>query len=78
MNTVIRMLKDKIKPLSRKDNVENVKKDIDEIEIKRKLKGKNVVNTVVSKPNATLASGMFKIDIEPISPRLKNNMDAHE
>ncbi|GJS72889.1 retrovirus-related pol polyprotein from transposon TNT 1-94 [Tanacetum coccineum] len=44
----------------------------------RKLKGKNVVNTVVSKPNATIAPGMFKLDIEPISPRLKNNRDAHE
>ncbi|GJY63030.1 retrovirus-related pol polyprotein from transposon TNT 1-94 [Tanacetum coccineum] len=44
----------------------------------RKLKGKNVVNTVVSKPNATLAPGMFKLDIEPISPRLKNNRDTHE
>nr|GEX70556.1 hypothetical protein [Tanacetum cinerariifolium] len=44
----------------------------------RKLKGKNVVNTVVSKPNATLALGMFKLDIEPISSRLKNNRDAHE
>ncbi|GKB51985.1 retrovirus-related pol polyprotein from transposon TNT 1-94 [Tanacetum coccineum] len=103
-DTVIRKLKEKIKSLSGKDSVENVKKDIDEIKtinIKlehnlnaqlqekvfaitalknelRKLKGKNVVNTVVSKPNATLASGMFKIDIEPISPRLKNNKDAHE
>ncbi|GJY86681.1 retrovirus-related pol polyprotein from transposon TNT 1-94 [Tanacetum coccineum] len=38
----------------------------------------NVVNTMVSKPNATLAPGMFKLDIEPISPRLKNNRDAHE
>ncbi|GJU94621.1 hypothetical protein Tco_1319377 [Tanacetum coccineum] len=44
----------------------------------RKLKGTNVVNTVVSKPNATIAPGMFKIDIEPISPRLKNIKDAHE
>nr|GEX83542.1 copia protein [Tanacetum cinerariifolium] len=44
----------------------------------RKLKGKNVVNTVVSKPNATLARRMFKHDIEPISSRLKNNRDAHE
>nr|GEY72847.1 hypothetical protein [Tanacetum cinerariifolium] len=44
----------------------------------RKLKGKNVVNTVVSNPNATLALGMFKLDIEPISHSLKNNMDAHE
>ncbi|GJT61448.1 retrovirus-related pol polyprotein from transposon TNT 1-94 [Tanacetum coccineum] len=44
----------------------------------RKLKGKNVVDTAVSKPNATIAPGMFKLDIEPISPRLKNNKDAHE
>ncbi|GJU88414.1 retrovirus-related pol polyprotein from transposon TNT 1-94, partial [Tanacetum coccineum] len=44
----------------------------------RKLKGKNVINTVVSKPNATISPGMFKLDIELISPRLKNNRDAHE
>ncbi|GJV50762.1 hypothetical protein Tco_1446503, partial [Tanacetum coccineum] len=44
----------------------------------RKLKGKNVVDTAVSKPNATIAPGMFKLDIETISPRLKNNMDVHE
>nr|GEU81666.1 hypothetical protein [Tanacetum cinerariifolium] len=43
-----------------------------------KIKGKNIVNTVVSKPNATLTPGMFKLDIEPISARLKNNRDAHE
>nr|GEX50823.1 hypothetical protein [Tanacetum cinerariifolium] len=44
----------------------------------RKLNGKNVVNTAVSKPNATIAPGMFKLDIEHISHRLKNNRDAHE
>ncbi|GJY88831.1 retrovirus-related pol polyprotein from transposon TNT 1-94 [Tanacetum coccineum] len=129
-DTVIRKLKERIKSLSGKDSVENVKKDIDEIETinielehsvakllsenenlrkerehlksifkdqfdsigktrvqskehslkneLRKIKGKNVVNIVVSKPNATLALGMFKLDIEPISPRLKNNRDAHE
>ncbi|GJV17459.1 retrovirus-related pol polyprotein from transposon TNT 1-94 [Tanacetum coccineum] len=44
----------------------------------RKLKGKNVVNIAVSKPNATVAPRMFKLDIEPISPSLKNNKDAHE
>ncbi|GJY97071.1 hypothetical protein Tco_0513981 [Tanacetum coccineum] len=44
----------------------------------RKLKGKNVVNTVVSKPNAAITPGMFKPDIEPIYPSLKNNRDAHE
>ncbi|GJU09784.1 hypothetical protein Tco_1132180 [Tanacetum coccineum] len=43
-----------------------------------KLKGKNVFDTGILKPNATIAPGMFKLDIEPISPRLKNNMDAYE
>ncbi|GJZ07392.1 retrovirus-related pol polyprotein from transposon TNT 1-94 [Tanacetum coccineum] len=159
-DTVIRKLKERIKSLSGKDSVENVKKDIDEIETinielehsvakllsenenlrkerehlksiykdqfdsirktrvqskehcdsliaqinaksvensdlnaqlqekvfaiaalkneLRKLKGKNVVDTAVSKPSATIAPGMFKLDIEPISHRLKNNRDAHE
>ncbi|GJU68464.1 hypothetical protein Tco_1254723 [Tanacetum coccineum] len=45
----------------------------------RKLKGKSVVDTVVSTPIATtIAPGMFKLDIEPISHRHKNNRDAHE
>ncbi|GJY14611.1 hypothetical protein Tco_0385033 [Tanacetum coccineum] len=44
----------------------------------RKLKRKNVVVITVSKPSATIALGMFKIDIEPISHRLKNNRNAHE
>ncbi|GJS41129.1 retrovirus-related pol polyprotein from transposon TNT 1-94 [Tanacetum coccineum] len=44
----------------------------------RKLKGKNVFNFAVSKPIATIAPGMFKHDIEPISYRLKNNRDAYE
>ncbi|GJQ89297.1 hypothetical protein Tco_0000436 [Tanacetum coccineum] len=159
-DTVIRKMKEIIKSLSGKDSVENVKKDIDEIEtinielehsvakllfenenlrkerehlksiykdqfdsIKKtrvqskehcdsliaqiivksvenldlnaqlqekvfaiaalknelmKLKGKNVVDTVVSKPIAIIAPGMFKLDIEPISHRLKNNRDAHK
>ncbi|GJW82709.1 hypothetical protein Tco_0155854 [Tanacetum coccineum] len=44
----------------------------------RKLKGKNIVDTAVSKPSATITPGMFKLDIKPISHRLKNNRDAHE
>nr|GEY56764.1 integrase, catalytic region, zinc finger, CCHC-type, peptidase aspartic, catalytic [Tanacetum cinerariifolium] len=44
----------------------------------RNLKRKNVVDTVVSKPNATIALGMFKLDMKPISHRLQNNRDAHE
>ncbi|GJW39282.1 hypothetical protein Tco_0065127 [Tanacetum coccineum] len=54
---------------------------VDECTLKnklRKLKGKNVVDSAVSKPIATIAPGMFKLDIEPISHRLKNNRDAHE
>ncbi|GKD22536.1 hypothetical protein Tco_1224239 [Tanacetum coccineum] len=44
-----------------------------------KLKGKNVVDSAVSKPIATTnAPGMYKLDIQPISPRLKNNRDVHE
>ncbi|GKB22566.1 hypothetical protein Tco_0861967 [Tanacetum coccineum] len=128
-DTVIRKLKERIKYLSRKDSVENVKKDIDEIETinielehnvaklllenenlgkerkhlksifkdqfdsigkirvfpitalkneLRKLKGKIFVNTTVLKPNAAFALRMFKLDIEPISPWLKNNRDGHE
>ncbi|GJS90776.1 retrovirus-related pol polyprotein from transposon TNT 1-94 [Tanacetum coccineum] len=89
--TVIRKLKDMIKSLSEKDSVEKVKKDIDEIETinielehtlkneLRKLKGKNVINTAISTPIATtIAPGIFNLDIEPISHRLKNNRDAHE
>ncbi|GJS53767.1 integrase, catalytic region, zinc finger, CCHC-type containing protein [Tanacetum coccineum] len=37
-----------------------------------------MLSNAVSKPNATIAPEMFKLDIEPISPRLKNNRDAHE
>ncbi|GJV07908.1 hypothetical protein Tco_1345564 [Tanacetum coccineum] len=159
-DTVIRNLKDMIKSLSGKDSVENVKKDIDEIQTTnielehsvdkllsenenlrkerehlksiykdqfdlirktrvqskehcdslisqinaksvenldlnaqlqekvfaiaalknelRKLKGKNVVDSAISKPSATISPGIFKLDIEPISHRLKNNRDAHE
>ncbi|GJZ56884.1 retrovirus-related pol polyprotein from transposon TNT 1-94 [Tanacetum coccineum] len=38
-----------------------------------RLKGKNMLDNAT-----TIALGMFKLDIEPISHRLKNNMDAHE
>nr|GEV50741.1 hypothetical protein [Tanacetum cinerariifolium] len=159
-DTVIRKLKDRIKSLSEEDSVENVKKDIDEIETinielensvakllfedenlrkerenlksiykdqfnsirktrvqsrkhhasliaqinakfvenldlnaqlqekvfaiaalkneLRKLKGKNIIDTAISKPSATIALRMFKLDIEPISHRLKNNRVSHE
>nr|GEU67670.1 hypothetical protein [Tanacetum cinerariifolium] len=43
----------------------------------RRLKGKNVLDNATTITNATtIAPGLFKLDIEPISHRLKNNMDA--
>ncbi|GJZ21766.1 retrovirus-related pol polyprotein from transposon TNT 1-94 [Tanacetum coccineum] len=45
----------------------------------RRLKGKHVLDNATIITNATtIAQGMFKLDIEPISHRLKNNRDAHE
>ncbi|GJS61462.1 retrovirus-related pol polyprotein from transposon TNT 1-94 [Tanacetum coccineum] len=44
-----------------------------------RLKGKNVLDNAFTITNATtIALGMFKLDIEPISHRLKNNRHAHE
>nr|GEX87274.1 hypothetical protein [Tanacetum cinerariifolium] len=61
--------------------VHNVVNSTDILDVKKSCVNdcrKNVINIVVSKPNATLAPGMFKLDIKPISPRLKNNTNAHE
>ncbi|GKB25665.1 hypothetical protein Tco_0865066 [Tanacetum coccineum] len=44
----------------------------------RKLKGKDMVDTANSKPKAiTIAPGMFKIETEPLAPKLFKNKDAH-
>ncbi|GJS78552.1 retrovirus-related pol polyprotein from transposon TNT 1-94 [Tanacetum coccineum] len=44
----------------------------------RKLKGKNFVDTAVSTPIVTIISpGMFKINLEPLAPKLLKNKDAH-
>ncbi|GJT29153.1 hypothetical protein Tco_0909428 [Tanacetum coccineum] len=44
----------------------------------RKLKGKETVENVAQIPIATtIAPGMFKIDLEPLAPRLLNNREAH-
>nr|GEZ12577.1 hypothetical protein [Tanacetum cinerariifolium] len=43
------------------------------------LKGKNVSNTNVPVTNASMiALGMFRLDLEPLSSRLKNNREAHD
>ncbi|GJZ42763.1 hypothetical protein Tco_0590018 [Tanacetum coccineum] len=44
-----------------------------------RLKGKHVLDNAIRITNATtIAPGMFKLDIDPLSHRLKNNRDAHE
>nr|GEU75560.1 hypothetical protein [Tanacetum cinerariifolium] len=44
----------------------------------RKLKGKTVIDSVVSKPHATtIAPGMFKLDLEPLALKVLKNKDAH-
>ncbi|GKA91678.1 hypothetical protein Tco_0813603 [Tanacetum coccineum] len=72
-DTVISKLKETIHYLRENANPEKVKKNIDETEtIKIEMEH-------ISKPNATtIAPRMYKLDIEPISHRLKNNRDAHE
>ncbi|GKB08458.1 hypothetical protein Tco_0836742 [Tanacetum coccineum] len=43
----------------------------------QKLKGKETVENVAQIPiTTTIASGMFKIDLEPLAPRLLNNREA--
>nr|GEW75665.1 hypothetical protein [Tanacetum cinerariifolium] len=43
-----------------------------------KLKGKNVIDTIVSKPYATtIAPGMFKLNLEPLTLKVLKNKDAH-
>ncbi|GJY98195.1 hypothetical protein Tco_0515105 [Tanacetum coccineum] len=44
----------------------------------KKLKGKNVIYTVVSKPYATtIAPRMFKLDLEPLALKVLKNKDTH-
>nr|GEX53245.1 hypothetical protein [Tanacetum cinerariifolium] len=44
----------------------------------RKLKGKATVDNVAQIPSATtVVLGMFKIDLEPLSPKLMHNRESH-
>ncbi|GKF01735.1 hypothetical protein Tco_0028658, partial [Tanacetum coccineum] len=44
----------------------------------RKIKGKETIENVVHIPSATtIAPGMFKLDLEPLAPKLLQNKDAH-
>ncbi|GKB33914.1 retrovirus-related pol polyprotein from transposon TNT 1-94 [Tanacetum coccineum] len=70
-----------IKSIRETEKEEKVNHGMDEIEtIKIELEHrKETVENVAQIPIATtIAPGMFKLDIEPLSHRLKNNKDAHE
>ncbi|GJY57055.1 hypothetical protein Tco_0456170 [Tanacetum coccineum] len=42
------------------------------------LKGKNVVDSVQTVHNSNVVtSKVYKLDLQPLSPRIKNNRDAH-
>ncbi|GKB35796.1 retrovirus-related pol polyprotein from transposon TNT 1-94 [Tanacetum coccineum] len=44
----------------------------------RKLKGKEIVDIAAQIPSAnTIVLGMFKLDLEPLAPRLLQNREAH-
>ncbi|GKB69308.1 retrovirus-related pol polyprotein from transposon TNT 1-94, partial [Tanacetum coccineum] len=44
----------------------------------KELKGKDMISTAVSKPNATtIAPGMYKLELEPLPPKVLQNKDAH-
>ncbi|GKE45262.1 hypothetical protein Tco_1472546, partial [Tanacetum coccineum] len=44
----------------------------------RKLKGKEIVENAAQIPNATtIVLGMFKLDLDPLAPRLLKSRDAH-
>ncbi|GKE60409.1 hypothetical protein Tco_1510776, partial [Tanacetum coccineum] len=44
----------------------------------RKLKGKEIVDIAAQTPYAhTIVPGMFKLDLEPLAPRLLQNREAH-
>ncbi|GJX30951.1 hypothetical protein Tco_0240806 [Tanacetum coccineum] len=52
--------------------ITSLKKDL------RKLKGKETVDSAAQIPSATIiVSGMFKLDLDPLAPRLLQNREAH-
>ncbi|GJS66286.1 hypothetical protein Tco_0680850 [Tanacetum coccineum] len=55
------------------DSIANLKKHIES------LKGKNVIEKDATTNKAkVIAPGMFKLDLEPLSPKVLKNRDAHE
>ncbi|GJZ62906.1 retrovirus-related pol polyprotein from transposon TNT 1-94 [Tanacetum coccineum] len=85
-DTTICKLKKIIKSMREKSKEENVNYDYCEIETKnvelennlRKVKGKEIVDIAAQIPSTnTIIPGMFKLDLEPLAPRLLQNREAH-
>ncbi|GJY98807.1 retrovirus-related pol polyprotein from transposon TNT 1-94 [Tanacetum coccineum] len=79
-DTTICKLKEHIKSMRENDKEEKVKQDIDEIEtINIELEHrKEIVENAAQIPNATtIVPGMFKLDLDPLAPRLLKNRDTH-
>ncbi|GJT21215.1 integrase, catalytic region, zinc finger, CCHC-type containing protein [Tanacetum coccineum] len=80
-DTTICKLKEHMKSLRENDKEEKVKHEMDEIEtinIELDHRKETVKNAAQIPIVTTIALGMFKLDIEPLSHRLKNNRDAYE
>ncbi|GJS35930.1 retrovirus-related pol polyprotein from transposon TNT 1-94 [Tanacetum coccineum] len=76
----LKTLKEHIKSMQENDKEEKVKQDMDEIEtINIELEhSKNVLDNGTIITNATtIAPRMFKLDFDPLAPRLLKNRDAH-
>ncbi|GJU68481.1 retrovirus-related pol polyprotein from transposon TNT 1-94 [Tanacetum coccineum] len=73
VNLELKIQHQKETKLDAKDvSIANLRKHIES------LKGKNMVETNVRLNNSNvIAIGMFKIDLEPLAPKVLNNRDAH-
>ncbi|GJR67703.1 retrovirus-related pol polyprotein from transposon TNT 1-94 [Tanacetum coccineum] len=78
--TTICKLKEHIKMMRENDKEEKVKHEMDEIEtinIELEHRKETVENTAQIPIATTVAPGMFKLDLDPLAPRLLQNREAH-
>ncbi|GJX87012.1 retrovirus-related pol polyprotein from transposon TNT 1-94 [Tanacetum coccineum] len=76
-HSVAKLLSENEKLHIEKDHLKKTYKELYD-SIKLKLKGKNVIDTAISRPYATtIAPRMFKLNIEPLALKVLKNKDAH-
>ncbi|GJY68547.1 hypothetical protein Tco_0471529 [Tanacetum coccineum] len=77
-DSTICKLKDIINSMREKSKEKNVKYDYGEIETKNIELENKIVDIAAQTPSAyTIVPGMFKLDLEPLAPRLLQNREAH-